>query len=86
MGCSSCSSGGGKPAGCGSKSGSCSSGGCNKLEVFDWLANMQTPTNQQPFDIVEVRFKNGRKGFFQNTKKLTLQVGDAIVCRGKSRS
>jgi cell fate regulator YaaT (PSP1 superfamily) len=82
MGCSSCSSGGGKPAGCGSKSGSCSSGGCNKLEVFDWLANMQTPTNQQPFDIVEVRFKNGRKGFFRNTKNLTLQVGDAIVVEG----
>lgn len=82
MGCSSCSSGGGKPAGCGSKSGSCSSGGCNKLEVFDWLANMQTPTNQKPFDIVEVRFKNGRKGFFRNTKNLTLQVGDAIVVEG----
>lgn len=81
MGCSSCSSGGGKPAGCGSN-GSCSSGGCNKLEVYDWLANMQTPTNQKPFDIVEVRFKNGRKGFYKNNKNLTLQVGDAIVVEG----
>lgn len=81
MGCSSCSSGSGKPAGCGSN-GSCSSGGCNKLEVFDWLANMQTPTNQKPYDIVEVRFKNGRKGFYRNAKNLTMQVGDAIVVEG----
>ena len=36
MGCSNCSSGGGTPRGC-KNNGTCSSGGCNKLEVYDWL-------------------------------------------------
>jgi hypothetical protein len=38
---------------------------CNKLTVFDWLSNMSLPTGQAPFDCVEVRFKNGRKEFYQ---------------------
>lgn len=78
MGCTSCSSGGGTPKGC-QNNGTCSSGGCNKLGVFDWLANMQLPSGQAPYDIVEVRFKNSRKAFYRNNKDLPLQVGDAIV-------
>lgn len=78
MGCTSCSSGGGTPRGCKSN-GTCSSGGCNKLEVYDWLANMSLPGDQKPFDILEIRFKNSRKGFYKNTKNLTLQVGDVVV-------
>jgi cell fate regulator YaaT (PSP1 superfamily) len=83
MGCSSCSSGGGTPRGC-KDNGNCSSGGCNKLEVYDWLANMTLPANQTPFDIVEVRFKNSRKGFYRNFKNLTLQVGDVVVVEESS--
>ena len=78
MGCSSCSSGGGTPRGCKSN-GTCSSGGCNKLGVFDWLANMQLPSGQAPYDIIEVRFKNSRKAFYRNSKNLSLQVGDVVV-------
>lgn len=78
MGCSSCSSGGGTPRGC-KNNGTCSSGGCNKLGVFDWLANMQLPSGQAPYDILEIRFKNSRKGFYRNSKNLPLQVGDVVV-------
>lgn len=78
MGCSSCSSGGGTPRGC-KNNGTCSSGGCNKLGVFDWLANMQLPSGQTPYDILEIRFKNSRKGFYRNAKNLPLQVGDVVV-------
>jgi cell fate regulator YaaT (PSP1 superfamily) len=48
------------------------------MNVFDWLSNMELPAGQR-FDIVEVRFKNGRKDFFRNTSGLTLQTGDAVV-------
>lgn len=78
MGCTSCSSGGGTPKGC-QNNGTCSSGGCNKLGVFDWLGNMQLPNGQAPYDIIEVRFKNSRKAFYRNNKDLSLQVGDVIV-------
>lgn len=78
MGCSSCSSGGGTPRGC-KNNGTCSSGGCNKLGVFDWLANMQMPSGQTQYDILEIRFKNSRKAFYRNAKNLSLQVGDAVV-------
>lgn len=78
MGCSSCSSGGGTPRGC-KNNGTCSSGGCNKLGVFDWLANMQLPSGQTPYDILEIRFKNSRKAFYRNAKNLPLQVGDVVV-------
>ena len=78
MGCSSCSSGGGTPRGC-KNNGTCSSGGCNKLGVFDWLANMQLPAGQTSYDILEIRFKNSRKTFYRNAKNLSLQVGDVVV-------
>ncbi len=78
MGCESCSSGGGTPRGC-KNNGNCSSGGCNKLEVHDWLANIALPNGQAPYDIVEVRFKNSRKAFYRNAKDLSLQVGDVIA-------
>jgi cell fate regulator YaaT (PSP1 superfamily) len=78
MGCSSCSTEGGTPRGC-KNNGTCSSGGCNKLGVFDWLANMQLPNGRSQFDIVEIRFKNSRKSFYRNMKGLSLHVGDVVV-------
>src|ERR1019366_8243467 len=57
----------------------CGVGGCNKLSVFDWLANMELPAGMKPCNVVEVRFKNGRKEFFRNTINLTLSVGDVIA-------
>jgi cell fate regulator YaaT (PSP1 superfamily) len=78
MGCASCSSGGGTPRGC-KNNGTCSSGGCNKLEVYDWLANIALPAGQQVYDIVEVRFKNSRKSFYRNSEGYPLQIGDIVV-------
>ena len=79
MSCTNC--GTGTPNGC-KNNGTCSSGGCNKLEVYDWLANIALPSGQDPYDIVEVRFKNSRKAFFKNAHNLTLQVGDVVVVEG----
>ncbi|MDP2385262.1 MAG: regulatory iron-sulfur-containing complex subunit RicT [Bacteroidota bacterium] len=87
MGCTSCSSNSRgnyndpneKVKGCGSATGTCSTGGCNKLNVFDWLSNMELPSGQPAFDVVEVRFKNSRKEFFKNVNNLTLSVGDVIA-------
>ena len=78
MGCSSCGSDGGTPRGC-KNNGTCSSGGCNKLEVYDWLANIALPSGQKVYDIVEVRFKNSRKGFYRNAEYIALSVGDVVV-------
>ena len=79
MGCSSCSSGpNGQPKGC-RNNGTCGSDGCNKLTVFDWLANMALPDDVEPFHVVEVRFKNGRKHFYHNQDKLPLRIGDVVA-------
>ena len=78
MGCSSCSTGGGLPGGC-KNNGACGTYGCNKLEVFDWLAGMELPQGQKPFDIVEVRFKNSRKAFYRNSSNLELFAGDVVA-------
>ena len=79
--CSSCSSGGGcgtKPGGCKSNGG-CSTGGCNRLNVFDWLQDVEVPDSFAGFDIVEIRFKGGRKEFMRNDLRLPLVTGDAVV-------
>ena len=82
MACGSCGTGeDGKPRGCKSN-GACTSGGCEKLSVFDWLSNMTLPGNETPFNIYEVRFKNGRKHFFKNTEKLTISMGDVVTVEG----
>jgi cell fate regulator YaaT (PSP1 superfamily) len=65
-----------KELGC--SSGGCLTGGCNKLNVFDWLSDMDTQKEDR-FDIVEVRFKNGRKSFYRNKGNLDLNTGDSVV-------
>ncbi|HEY4654539.1 MAG TPA: regulatory iron-sulfur-containing complex subunit RicT [Cyclobacteriaceae bacterium] len=77
MACSCGSGKGTKTAGC-QNNGACLTGGCNKMNVFDWLSNMDLPPEDR-FDIAEVRFKNGRKDFFRNKEKFTLITGDAVV-------
>ena len=79
MSCQSCStSDGSAPKGC-KNNGTCGTDSCNKLTVFDWLANMNLPTGEAPFDCVEIRFKNGRKEFYRNSEKLTLSIGDIVA-------
>ncbi len=82
MGCASCGTGG-TPNGC-KNNGLCSSGGCDKLEVYDWLSNVALPENQKPYEIVEVRFKNARKGFYRNISGIVLQAGDVVVVEASS--
>lgn len=84
MGCSSCATTkGGQPRGC-KNNGTCGSDGCNKLTVFDWLSNMSLPAGEEPFDCVEVRFKNSRKEFFRNSDKLPLSIGDVVATQAKA--
>src|SRR5690606_6014351 len=86
MGCGNCSSGGGcgssatgtTPAGC-QNNGSCMTRGCNKLDVYDWLSDMDLPANYKPFNIVEVRFKGSRKDFYINEENLYLEMGEMVV-------
>ncbi|NOQ70963.1 MAG: hypothetical protein GQ574_03115 [Crocinitomix sp.] len=78
MGCSNCSNGGGVPNGCKSN-GSCATGSCGKLSVFDWLADVELPNGQSTYDVVELRFKSSRKGFYRNIKGINLQVGDVVA-------
>jgi cell fate regulator YaaT (PSP1 superfamily) len=84
MGCSSCSNNtSGVPKGCKSN-GSCGTGGCDKMTVFDWLENMQIPSGEKPFSVIEVRFKNDRKEYFNNNTKLSLYTGDIITVEAAS--
>lgn len=79
MRCASCSKPThGIPKGCKSN-GSCSTGGCDKLPVFDWLANMTELNETNKCAIVQVRFKGTRKEFYNNTDKLSLHIGDIVV-------
>lgn len=48
-----------------------------KLHVYDWLADI--PGNDYPPEVVEVRFKNTRKGFYSNPNKLNLKEGDIVA-------
>jgi len=77
MSCTSCSTNK-TPGGCKSN-GSCGTGGCGKLNVFDWLANMESPAGVKPFNLVEVRFKNGRKDFYSNETGGELFQGDIVA-------
>ena len=83
MGCKTCSFNNKSTLNNSKTNASCSTGGsgcsCNKKNVYDWLSNMTYPAHFTPFDIVEVRFKNGRKNYFKNSSNLTLSVGDIIA-------
>ncbi|WP_316841048.1 regulatory iron-sulfur-containing complex subunit RicT [Pedobacter gandavensis] len=82
MGCGSCSTGGGcAPSGCKSN-GSCLTGGCQKLEVYDWLSNLDMPSNYIPFQVVEVKFKGARKEFFLNNENIYLEIGELVAVEG----
>lgn len=48
-----------------------------KLSVYNWLSDV--PNNACPSEIVEVRFKNTRKGFYSNPSALLLREGDVVA-------
>ena len=49
----------------------------HQLNVFDWLADV--PGNMDTTDLVEVQFKNTRKGFYHNVNHLPLKKGDVVA-------
>lgn len=55
--------------------------GCGRqdkqLNTYDWLADI--PGNMDEQEMVEVQFKNTRKGFYKNSNKLKLSKGDIVA-------
>ena len=51
--------------------------GLNKLDSFNWLKDIAYVPSEN--DIVEIRFKNTRKGFYRNVNGLRLEVGDIVA-------
>jgi cell fate regulator YaaT (PSP1 superfamily) len=51
--------------------------GLNKLDSFNWLKDISCIPGEN--DIVEIRFKNTRKGFFRNVNSLRLETGDVVA-------
>lgn len=82
MGCACGTKKGEKVGGC-ENNGACGTGGCNKMNVFDWLSNMDMPKMDR-FDVAEIRFKNGRKDFYRNTEHLNLTTGDAVIVEAQT--
>ena len=53
---------------------------CAKLEVTDWLKDVKLAYPVD--DIIEIRFKNTRKDYYQNVNNLNLKVGDLVAVEG----
>lgn len=83
MGCGNCGTGAnGKPGGC-KGNGGCSTGGCNRMNVFDWLSSLPLYDSAKPYPIIEVSFNKGsRKDFFRNNSNQILEKGDWIAVEG----
>lgn len=87
MACGNCGSGKSnsgdtKVKGCQSNGG-CSSGGCNRMNVFNWLADLPLSDIGKPYNIVEISFNNGsRKDFYKNDHLLTLDKGSYVTVEG----
>ena len=48
-----------------------------QLNAYDWLADI--PGNADESELVEVQFKNTRKGYFRNSNKIPLEKGDIVA-------
>ncbi len=80
MGCGSC--GTGKPGGCQSNGG-CSSGGCNRLNVHDWLRDLPIDDAESQCKVLEISFKQGsRKEFYRNLTLQHFEKGDYVTVEG----
>ena len=52
---------------------------CCKLSSYNWLADIQESPDEQESKYVEVRFKNGRKDFFNYPMEITLREGELVA-------
>ena len=57
----------------------CFTEGYSQLNVYDWLADIPLPPNQQTFNIIEVKFKGGRKDFYINPENISLKNTDIVI-------
>ncbi len=81
MACGSC---GTKPGGCKSH-GSCGTGSCNRMNVYDWLVNLPLGDAESTCKIVEVSFNQGsRKEFYRNTTLQYFEKGELVSVEGVS--
>lgn len=55
----------------------CLSDGCSKHSTYDWVGDL--PDTSGNYDIVEVQFKNTRKGFYRNVNNIIIKRGDVIA-------
>ncbi len=82
MGCGNC--GTGTPKGCKSN-GSCGTGSCNRMNVYDWLKNMPFSDEDSTCKIVEISFKQGsRKDFYRNVTLQQFEKGELVTLEGVS--
>lgn len=54
--------------------------GANKLECYDWLSDL--PESHDETEMVEVQFKNTRKGYYKNSTHIHLEKGDMVAVEG----
>ena len=84
MGCSSCGTANGKPGGCQSH-GSCGTGSCNRMNVYDWLSNLPIHDPATECRVMEISFNQGsRKDFYRNTTTQIFEKGDMVSVEGVS--
>ncbi|HCY89688.1 MAG TPA: hypothetical protein DHV17_05455 [Chitinophagaceae bacterium] len=85
MGCGTCGTGtSGAPGGCQSH-GHCASGGCNRLNVYDWLSNLPYSEPHNGCKIIEISFNKGsRKDYYRNTTVHYFEKGDLVTVEGTS--
>ncbi len=83
MGCGGCSTGSNQqPRGC-KNNGGCSSGGCNRLNVHDWLRNLPFHDPNSSCKVVEISFQQGsRKDYYRNPSLQSFEKGDLVTVDG----
>ncbi|HSZ31741.1 MAG TPA: regulatory iron-sulfur-containing complex subunit RicT [Puia sp.] len=84
MGCTNCGTAGGKPGGCQSH-GSCGTGSCNRMNVYDWLSNLPIHDPATECRVMEISFSQGsRKDFYRNTTTQIFEKGETVSVEGVS--
>ncbi|HRN48859.1 MAG TPA: PSP1 domain-containing protein, partial [Niabella sp.] len=84
MGCATISSTGNSvmPKGCKSH-GTCGTGGCNRMNTYDWLHNLPVADLDDYCNVIEVSFNQGsRKDFFRNTTLQHFEKGELVAVEG----
>jgi len=52
---------------------------CAKLDVYDWLKDIDFSSDQRREEYVEIRFKNSKKDFFRILHGMKFEVGDFVA-------